>query len=250
MKNFTEFNTQAEQYARFRPNYPEELFVYLKGLCDQTKVAYDVGTGSGQCAIGLAQYFEKVFASDFSEEQIAKALSQEKITYFVAPAHESGLLPNSVDIVTLATSIHWFDLALFYPEVKRVLKPSGIIAAWAYGFHECENPQITEIINEIGKGLLLPYWSEPPKLIWNAYQTLPFPFDELEPPPFEVLSRWNQAQLLGYLSTWSASQKFEAKHGHHPAQQFMDRLVKAWGDPAETLRFRSPLHLRVGRLNK
>lgn len=247
MKNFTEFNKQASQYAQFRPSYPKELYHYLKELCPHTTTAFDVGTGNGQCAIDLADHFEKVLASDFSEEQIANAIPNKKVKYFVAPAHDSGIENESVDLVTVATAIHWFDLDKFYPEVNRVLHKNGVIAVWAYGWHECENSKITQIFEEIGKNLLLPYWSDPPKLIWSGYRTIPFPFQELNTPHFEVQTDWNLAQFIGYLSTWSASQKFTDKHGHHPAQNYFESLVNAWGDTEHTLKFRSPLYIRVGR---
>ena len=38
--------------------------------------------------------------------------------------------------VTVALAMHWFDLDRFYAEVRRVLKPNGIIAVWGYGFTE------------------------------------------------------------------------------------------------------------------
>lgn len=247
MSNFTEFNKQASQYARYRPSYPKELYAYLKGLCLQTKVAFDVGTGSGQCALALTHDFEKVFASDLSVEQIAHAIPHEKIAYFVARAHESGLPNESVDLITVATAIHWFDINPFYQEVMRILRPGGILAVWAYGWHECENAQVTQVFEEIGKGTLSEYWSEQPKLIWDGYKSIPFPFEELQTPHFDIVTDWNLTQMLGYISTWSATQKFIQQQGHHPADQYFDTLLKAWGDAEKTLHFRSPLHLRVGR---
>lgn len=247
-KNFTEFNAQAALYARFRPSYPSELFDYLAGLCPSHDIAFDVGTGNGQCAVDLAKTFARVHASDFSEEQIRNAMANPRVKYFVAPAHESGLPDRSVDLVTAATAIHWFNHDLFYPEVKRILRPGGVIAVWAYGWHECDSAEINAIFMEIGQSVLMPYWSEPPKMIWNGYETLPFPFAEITPPAFESTADWTLAQFIGYLSTWSASQKFTEKNGFHPARDFYDRLLTAWGDPERVVGFRSPLHLKVGKV--
>jgi len=247
MANFTEFNKQAGQYALFRPSYPPELYHYLRGLCLVGEAAYDVGTGNGQCAVDLAKHFQKVYASDLSEEQIANALPHERVQYFVAPAHKSPLAAGSVDLVTVATAVHWFDFDLFYAEVKRLLKSEGLLAIWAYGWHECENPEITKIFNEIGQGLLAPFWSDPPKLIWQGYKTIPFPFQEIPSPSFKMTVEWTLAQLVGYLSTWSASQKFTDRYGYHPVRDSYEDLLKIWGDPEKKLKFTSPLHLRVGK---
>jgi ubiquinone/menaquinone biosynthesis C-methylase UbiE len=51
----------------------------------------------------------------------------------VASAAACGLDSASVDIVTVAQALHWFELAPFYAEVERVLRPRGVRAVWTYG---------------------------------------------------------------------------------------------------------------------
>ena len=58
------FSKQAQDYARFRPQYPANLFEYLASLTTAHKLAWDCGTGSGQAAQGLVPYFEKIVATD------------------------------------------------------------------------------------------------------------------------------------------------------------------------------------------
>ena len=72
-------------------------------------------------------------ATDASEEQIRHAQAHPRVEYRVAIAHASGLPPHSADLVTVAQALHWFDLPPFYAEVRRVLRPGGIVAAWCYG---------------------------------------------------------------------------------------------------------------------
>jgi ubiquinone/menaquinone biosynthesis C-methylase UbiE len=126
------FSAQAEEYSKFRPRYPDELFKYLGSLVESNDTAWDSATGNGQAAIGIAPYFRKIIATDASKSQILHAEPHPKIEYRVAPAENSGLDADSIDLVTVATAIHWFDTERFYPEVKRVLRKNGIIAIWQY----------------------------------------------------------------------------------------------------------------------
>lgn len=247
MANLSEFSKQAAQYAQFRPSYPDELFKYLATISPSCQLAFDVGTGNGQCAVNLSSLFEQVVASDLSSEQIAHAVPRNNIRYFVAPAEKSGLADQSVDLITVATALHWFNRDAFYQEVHRILKPDGLIAAWAYDWHTCEETRISEILIEIGKGTLKTYWSAPPQLIWSGYRTIEFPFTEISAPTFELKVDWNLYEFIGYIGTWSASQKFIDDKGYHPVKEYFDELLALWKTAEKKLHFKSKLHLRIGR---
>ena len=57
------------------------------------------------------------------------------ITYHQCYAEDMGnfVAPASIDLATAAEALHWFDLNNFYPEMRRVLRPGGTLAAWGYG---------------------------------------------------------------------------------------------------------------------
>ena len=95
-------------------------------------VAWACATGNGQAATHLAEYFGRVVATDESAEMIAQAPRDLGIVYRVAEAEDSGLDDRSVDLVTVASAIHWFDLERFYTEVRRIVKPGGTVAIWTY----------------------------------------------------------------------------------------------------------------------
>jgi ubiquinone/menaquinone biosynthesis C-methylase UbiE len=130
MKFKDHFSGHAANYAKFRPNYPRELFEYLASIAPGRGRAWDCATGNGQAAVGLSAFFECVIATDASEKQILGASRSERIEFRVAAAEKSGLESKSIDLVTVAQALHWFDLNAFYAEVIRVLKPRGILAAW------------------------------------------------------------------------------------------------------------------------
>jgi len=238
------FSKQASDYAKFRPQYPPELFKYLGAIAPQRKLAWDCGTGNGQAAVALASVFERVIATDASEAQIANAEAHARVEYRVAPAETSGIESDTMDLVMVAQALHWFDLDRFYAEVKRVLKPNGIIAASAYNLLKIA-PAIDEIVNRYYYEIVGPFWPPERELVEN-FADLPFPFHKIDPPEFEMKARWNLDHLIGYLGTWSATQRFISARGSDPLNETTDELRIAWGDPQQMRKVIWPLILRIG----
>ena len=126
------FSSQSAHYAAYRPGYPEKLFRFLAGECRQCKLAWDAGTGNGQVAQKLALHFEEVYATDASSTQIFNAVPKPNITYAVSNEQAPTLKRRSVNLITVAQALHWFDTEVFYAEAERVLKKHGLIACWSY----------------------------------------------------------------------------------------------------------------------
>src|SRR2546426_10119013 len=101
------FSKQAPDYAKFRPQYPPELFEYLGGIAPQQKLAWDCATGNGQAAGALASVFERVIATDASEAQIANAQPHERVEYRVAPAENSGIESDTSHPCKVAQRLQW-----------------------------------------------------------------------------------------------------------------------------------------------
>src|SRR5882724_4154266 len=139
------FERSPSDYKRYRPTYPPELFSYLASLCRATDAAWDCGSGNGQAATLLADRFRAVIATDASAKQLGEAPPHPGVEYRVAPAEESGLAPSSVDLVTVAQALHWFDLERFYREVERVTKRAGVLAVWCYSLVRIQ-PALDEAI--------------------------------------------------------------------------------------------------------
>ncbi len=123
------FSGHAADYASARPHYSTELFDWLAQQCDARLLAWDAGCGNGQAACALAMHFEQVYASDPSAAQIAAAAPASNIRYAVEPAEACGLRDASVDLVTVAQAMHWFDVPRFQVEARRVLRSGGVFAA-------------------------------------------------------------------------------------------------------------------------
>lgn len=239
------FSKQAAAYSGYRPGYPPQLFRYLASVAPGRERAWDCATGTGQAALGLAEHFREVIATDASARQIANAGYREGVVYEVAPAEHSGIAAGSVDLVTVAQALHWFEPEAFYREVKRVLRPGGVIAVWSYGQLRV-SPAVDAVIGHLYEALVGPYWPPERRLVEEGYRSIPFPFAALEPPPFGMSARWSLAQLRGYLGTWSAVQRYKDAEGADPLQAVAEGLERAWGDTAGERTVVWPLALRVG----
>jgi SAM-dependent methyltransferase len=168
------------------------------------------------------------------------------VEYRVEPAEHVSLNDFSVDLVTVAVAIHWFDFDAFYREVKRVLKPDGILAVWTYSLTEI-SPEIDQLVNQYYSEIVAGYWPERIRYLEQRYETIPFPFEEILPPRFVMQINWNLIQFAGFLDSWSAMQRYKAQKGHHPLELLWDRLVSAWGDENEPRPIHWPLYFRLGR---
>ena len=238
------FSKQAAGYAKFRPRYPREMFECLGTITPTRELAWDCATGNGQAAVELANIFERVIATDASENQIANAEPHKRVEYRVVPAEQSGLQSGSFDLVLVAQALHWLNHDQFYPEVRRVLKENGVFAASAYNHLRTDRP-IKEIIKRYYYEIVGPYWPSERALI-EQFSDLPFPFLERETPEFEIVTQWNLEHLMGYLWTWSSTQRFVAATNRNPLDEIANDLEKAWGDPQTKRPIVWPLILRVG----
>jgi SAM-dependent methyltransferase len=240
------FSAQSDEYARRRPHYPPELFEYLSLVVEAHDQAWDCGTGNGQAALGLAPYFERVIATDPSADQLRNAAPHPKVTYKQVPAEDSGLPSSSVDLVTVAQALHWFDLPRFFEEAGRVLKPGGVIAVWAYTLCRIE-PEIDRIVDDFYYNVVGSYWPPERRLVDSQYKTIAFPFEEFEAPPFSIELDWNLNDMLGYIRTWSPLRRYMEANGSDPTELILEPLAVAWGDPQQQRRVTFPIHMRAGR---
>jgi SAM-dependent methyltransferase len=241
------FGRHAPDYRRFRPSYPPALFDFLAATSAARELAWDAATGNGQAALGLAAHFSRVVATDASPEQVAEAKPHPKVSYRVCRSEESGLDRASVDVVTVAQALHWFDLERFYDEVRRVVRPDGIVALWCYTMSEI-TPEIDRRIGRFYSGVVGPYWPGERKHIESRYETLPFPFAEIAAPRFAIDEAWDLGRLLGYIDTWSAVQRFRRARGVDPLEELAAELADEWGPPERIRPVRFPLYLRCGRV--
>jgi ubiquinone/menaquinone biosynthesis C-methylase UbiE len=240
------FSDKSNLYAQARPTYPQSLYDFLSScVADKNKV-WDCATGSGQAAIALAELFNEVQATDLSEQQISQATLKDRIIYSVQPAERTNFADNNFDLITVAQAIHWFDFEKFWPEALRVLKPSGIFAAWGYDWLKI-SPEIDTAIHENILQIIRPYWAKQNQLIWDGYKDIQFPFEKITAPKITMNQHWNLPQVLNYIHTWSATRQCMQDRGMEFFDIATKKIEAVWGDARDVKEIAMNLHLYVGR---
>ncbi|HOY94927.1 MAG TPA: class I SAM-dependent methyltransferase [Catalimonadaceae bacterium] len=247
-KKFSDnFSAQSEIYARYRPSYPDSLFQFLATCVQEHKVAWDCGTGNGQAAIQLANYFHTVVATEPSENQLRIAVPCPGVEYRCETAETNSLPDGIVDLITVANAMHWFDFEKFFIEVRRVLKPNGILAAWAYSIPTID-PETDKILRTFHDETVGEFWVYPNHLVEQEYKTIPFPFEIIESPSFISSHSFSRSDLLGYLNSWSAVQKFIRAYNRNPAEDLVPVLSKIWPDEDQKREVIWKLIVKIGKV--
>ncbi|XP_074655067.1 putative methyltransferase DDB_G0268948 [Tubulanus polymorphus] len=237
------------RYAESRISYPQELrkavleFLAGSNLSPPYGQLVDVGCGSGQSTPLFADQFKTLIGVDYSEAQIEEAKRRNKhqnIIYLVQDAYSLPSEDSSTDLVTCAASIHWFDLPRFYEEVRRVLKPEGVLAAWSYRYPDIEyegHPEASERASEVIKQLFTREWIDaglrPRPDSDGLYADMPVCFEGSEK---RFLTRLDLKQSLEeymfLISTYSSYQKFVDLHPNRDyLGEIKQRLLDALGNP-------------------
>ncbi len=240
------FSTQSDGYAKHRPTYPPALFQFLASLVTHRKTAWDCATGNGQAAIALTEYFPRVIATDASEAQISAATHKPGVEYRLATAERSGLADGSVDLITVAQALHWFDEKAFMEEVQRVIRANGVLAVWCYELCTV-NAECDAIVDRLYTDIVGDYWLPERVTIEDGYSDVAMPGVELPVPDFSMQSQWQAADMLGYFRTWSATQRYVSDRGTDPVAEIEAELVAAWGEEKRVVSW--PLVIRASRPN-
>ena len=240
------FSRQSAGYQQFRPHYPPALAAYLADVAPGRALALDVATGNGQAAVDLAGHFERVLASDISENQLKHRTRHPRVEYLRHPAERQPLKAGVADLLAVAQSAHWFDFARFYPEARRVLRPGGVVALWTYALLRID-AATDAIIDRFYRERVGRFWPPERRLVEQEYRTLPFPLEELRAPAFAIDASFTLEALINYVGTWSAVDRCRHQTGIDPLPELALELKPGWSRD-ERRPARWPLHLRIGRV--
>jgi hypothetical protein len=206
-----------------------------------------------------------VIATDTSPKQLSLAPRLPNIRYQQTPPTmsmaelESNVAAeSSIDVVTVAVALHWFDLPNFYQQVKWVLKkPHGVIAAWTYFI-----PQVNDSVDGVLHryySTVDPYVKPAVKLVEDKYRSIHFPFEPVDgldhtgPFQFETEKLMDLDHYFTYLRSWSAYQTAKEQGVELLSDDVVVEFRRAWsssedGQDQKAVKF--PISLRIGRVGK
>ena len=131
--NTDAFTGKAKAYAEARPGYPDEAMEYVRKLAPTDAVYVDIGAGTGKFTALLAKYRNEIFAvepnADMREQLIVTLAAFTNIKIVDGAAEATTLPDHSVDVITCAQAIGWFDLEAFRTECCRIGKPGAIVVS-------------------------------------------------------------------------------------------------------------------------
>jgi len=127
------FTGKARFYAKARPGYPDAVLNYIKSLVPPNAVFADIGAGTGKFTDLLARGGYTVHAvepnTDMREQLAITLAAYKNVNVINAPAEATTLPDNSIDVITCAQALHWFDPDAFRTECRRIGKPGIMVIA-------------------------------------------------------------------------------------------------------------------------
>lgn len=161
MAEQSRFNTVAVQYAAGRPNYPAALFDALSadlGRSLDGVDALDLGAGTGIASRQLAARGAHVTALELSGPMLAQLVANSPgVRPVQGSVHALPFRDDTADLITCAQAWHWIDPEIGVPEVRRVLRPGGVFAAW---WNYTQRDSAWEAEQEARISRAVPDWSE------------------------------------------------------------------------------------------
>ncbi|XP_074276724.1 uncharacterized protein LOC141600391 [Silene latifolia] len=254
------FDKQADLYLEGRPDYPKEWYKWLADRTPSHSLAWDVGTGNGQAAIAVAEHYDQVIATDVSEAQLQRAIPHPRVKYLhIPPTFSKDELisligpENSVDLITVAQAVHWFDLPTFYKTASLLLKkPGGIIAVWCYN-NVTVSPTFDPVMDSFHK-TTLPFWNPNIQYVFDGYKTLSFPFGEVglgkegEPKEVGIPKTLSFKGFVRMLKSWSAVVTAKEKGVDLLNEGVVKEMEIAWGGPELVRLVVYKAHMLVGNV--
>jgi SAM-dependent methyltransferase len=239
-----DFSALAARYASFRPHYPAALSGALAERCTRHDVAVDLGCGSGQLTTDLAPHFARVVGVDPSQPLLDAAPTLANVEYRCAAAEATGLPAASADLVVAAQAAHWFDWPRFVAEVARIARPGALVALVSYGVQRLEGDAMLAI--DRYRAAIAAYWPAGREHVENGYRDLVLPWPAVEAPAIEMVESWTRAELVGYVSSWSATHRLVKRVGSAAFDAFVAELTATWPDD-ERRSVRWPLAIKLAR---
>ncbi|KAI9650309.1 hypothetical protein NHQ30_000322 [Ciborinia camelliae] len=199
-RNYT--TAQAKIYAEHRLAYPSKLYetviTHHEKTGGQFNLVLDLGCGPGNATRDIAAYFEDAIGCDAGAAMIeaaretgGKTKGGKNIQWVVASGEDFAGLEEvregSVDLITVATAVHWFDMDKFWAQVAKALKPGGTATSYYPHPSHPNHAALLRIFLHFEREVLAPYELLPNRLSRSMYDDLPLPWNIPHPIPSAIL---------------------------------------------------------------
>lgn len=211
----------------------------------------------------LAGIYKNVIATDISQEQLDFAVKLPNIRYECNPPTMSNAeveqivgAESSVDLVTSAEAMHWFDLPNFYKNVNWVLKkPNGVIATWSYTLPEI-SPTVDSLLQKLYSRMADPYFKPQSKLVLEGkYKTIDFPFEAVDglehngPFEFKMEKTMVLDNLFSLVKSWSAYKAAKGDGVEFLSDDVVEEFTSTWNEDGKSQKLATyPIYLRMGKV--
>ena len=147
-----------------------------------------------------------------------------------------------------ASLFDWFSGEPFFAELRRVLAPRGLFAAWTYGLPSVEDDPVGDAIERFGTEVLGNFWPPEVRHVLGGYAEIEFPPGEIAVPSFEMMVQWTLPELLGFVRSWSGVAAYREERGEDPVELLGEELAQLWTDAEVARRVSWPLAVRAARV--
>ncbi|OMH85599.1 putative S-adenosylmethionine-dependent methyltransferase CRG1 [Zancudomyces culisetae] len=177
-QGFYNYSGYATDRPRYNPQVVQHILKYHNEVDgNQAGVVVDAATGTGILAEMLVGSFDKVIGTDISEKMLEEAKAEvgqraDRLEYRVESAENmKSVADNSIDVITVGTGAHWFNIDAFIKESRRILKPHGTLAIMGYSgyLYFKDFPECNDISKEYGTTKLGKYWDSGRVVLDNLY---------------------------------------------------------------------------------
>ncbi|RIB29106.1 S-adenosyl-L-methionine-dependent methyltransferase [Gigaspora rosea] len=236
-ENTITLDFDSNTYDAYRPTYSSRLYTkiyaYHTSHSSSFSTALDVATGTGCVARELSKTFQQVYANDISQDMIssASAFNSSNIQYSISAAEDlSQFKDSAIDLITVATALHWIDCEKFFKEAWRVLKQNGTLAIFGYSSSHIVNgyPAATKEFKKFTLETFGDYFDPRIALMYNMYRDIVIPdelfkniiwerneYDEKEGKMNDgecyLTKEWSVEHLKNFMKTWSLYRSYMSK---------------------------------------
>jgi SAM-dependent methyltransferase len=211
--NVERFSGFADRYDEYRPRPPAAIADLLTRIAqtDRLRLVVDIGSGTGLstwlwagragAAVGIEPSPD---AREFAEKRSGGYETSTNVSFQDGTSTATGLPDECADIVSCSQAFHWMEPEATLLEVSRILRPSGVFAAYD--------------------------WDWPPSIHWEieaAYTALMDKVTamEIERGVYKRVKKWEKREHLSRIKQSGLFRFVREVVVHHTEQGTADRFV-------------------------